>query len=219
MSSDLELPLSSDDPTTVSGSTFLNHTHTSLLPSELPQGVSTQSLSHVKGAASSCSSSAVGVVGIGIGKQRSPPSSMNGGVVWRSKKRSNYIKQRPKSFTEALGHGCGPLVDSAAQNNYYFVSDTALNFLGNQSGGSWSSTAGSASFHGPRTGGDREKKKSKIRRRSSRTNKRKSIEVDENDAGATDFVRSTSFSGKCKAVIFRSNETLFCSVWPKVLPK
>jgi len=123
-------------------------------------------------------------------------------VVWRSKKRTGFAKQRPKSFTENLsfhassgyGQALSPIEDLCGQKSS-FISDTALNLLGNNSG-SWSSSGGGSPSQS-NAEALKEKKKSKFRRRLIRHKKRSSIDFDVDDAdGSSGYLRSTSLFGK-----------------------
>ena len=171
-----EGPLSSDDPTTVCAPTT-----SSYLREPPKEGFLKKSGSSSHGS--------------GNVFQRSPTASTSGTVVWRSKKRSAFVKQRPKSFTENLsshansgfGQALSPIADLVGQKSS-FVSDTALNFIGNNSG-SWSSSGGGSPAQST-TDALKEKKKSKFRRRLLRHRKRSSIDFDEDDV---DCLKSSLF--------------------------
>jgi len=177
---------------------------------------------------SSCSSSnnidpqSVGVGGLGLKHHRSPQVSVSGSggvacgpVVFRTKKRAIFGKPRPKSFTEALvgstsnSQTAGSSTWLSSSQNC-FVSDTALNLLGNRSAsGSWSSSGSSGGGGGSpgHSNSESRKKNNRTRRKLIKTKRKSFDDVRENEP--LGFVRSTSFTGEttCK------KSTLGCSYY------
>ena len=118
-----------------------------------------------------------------------------GGVIFRSKKR-NSLHQRPKSFTDAITEP--QCLFTASNNPDYFVSDTALNFLGRPSR-SESSSAGEPSQRQCTTDPCRDASKRRQVRRKLFRSKRRSLDYDLDENVRADetegMMRSTSFAG------------------------
>lgn len=232
-SSGSDHPISSDDPTTVSTSTFLHQTHAALLESSLKNLSSCSSTTNIYGsgtlnycigaaAALSLSPSSVKsqkstvASNSDAGNQTVTPfsgilPSNSGTVPLRSKKRLTYGKQRPKSFTDTLespgaiastsGNVCSSDGAWLRTSPSCFVSDPAINLLGNKgssSEGSGSSSGGDAAGSTQNTNVDSpshaKKKGSRLKRRSLKGKKK----TQEDQVPAGSFPRSSSFTGLFK---------------------
>lgn len=236
-SSGSDHPASSDDPTTVSTSTFLHQTHAALLETSLKNLSSCSSTTNMfgSGTLNYCigASAALSLSPSSVKSQKSPAVSNSdtgnqtitpfsgaslatGTVPLRSKKRLTYGKQRPKSFTDTLeaipgnsatgSNVCSPSGSWLRTSPSYFVSDSAINLLGNQrtssSEGSGCSSTGDCACSPESTNFDSpshtKKKGSRLKRRSQKGRK-KALQNDDtavaDDKNQRGFVRSSSFTG------------------------
>lgn len=246
-------PVSSDDPTTVSTSTFLHQTHAALLESSMKNLSSCSSTTNIfgSGTINYCSSNTAvaslsspnstklhrspAVSGSDAGNHTLTPfsgigPSTSGTVPLRSKKRLSFGKQRPKSFTDTLEAALnitasGPTVGSPKgawlrTSPSCFVSDSAINLLGNQGSSSEGSRSGSSGDCACSPGNvnvdspsHAKKKASRYKRRSQKGKKKvqqseEAVPVDEKSSKGS-FARSLSFTGT--VLILRTKNTVIMS--------